>query len=91
MAKYIKFVVETDTPMKNITEKARKFASENFDKYIIYAWDTERVDDTYSASFSPEHPSHESCGRAIGSVAGRQLICGKDDYLCPECRNIDPT
>ena len=89
MAKYVKLIIEDNDTMKHIMSLTREFASANFKKSTKYAWDTQRTDDTYTVSFPEPAPESLSkpCGRLVGKIGDKDLICGVDDYLCPECKD----
>lgn len=82
MVKYVKLIIEDDVDIKHIMPLARQFASVNFKKSTIYAWDTARTDDTYTVSF----PEPKTCGRLVGKSLGKDLVCGVDGYICPNCK-----
>lgn len=87
MVKYVKLIVEDNIDIKNIMPLIREFASKNFKKSTIYAWNSERTDDTYTVSF-PEPKPFQPCSRLVGKIGGKDLVCGLNDYLCPECQKL---
>lgn len=83
MAKYIKIVGDSSQSVQDLAKKAKVFAS-NFEKSRCFVWDTDNTDDSINFDVNNKEP----CGKQIGKVNGKPLICGKDDYMCPDCRDF---
>ena len=79
MAKYIKFYIDSDADIEQIFNESVKFGSDKFKAFKMFVWDTEATDRTFT------HSAFISCGRVMGQVNGRKLVCGDGDYFCPEC------
>jgi hypothetical protein len=69
---------DTESIFNELKEHITKLG---YNKFLLYAWDTEHTKQVLSYNSMSIDP----CGKTIGKINNRLLVCGQDDYLCPDC------
>jgi hypothetical protein len=82
MVKILKIAIQNCNDVKQLfTEFKKHTLSLGYNNFALYVWDTDNIDNICSYNSMKVEP----CGKTIGKFNNRKLICGENDYLCPDC------